>query len=102
MRGAIASRKLATQERRMRSSVLLRVTKESLWSGRRMATLLSRVIRKMVLIETKVHPANTGPITMQGCQGLGRPPRRYKMAREVEIPWYQMGGALVTIREISV
>lgn len=85
----------------MRSRVRLRVTKASLWSGRKMATLRSSVMRKMVLMETKVHPANTGPISMQGCQGLTSPPRE-EVAREVELTWYQMGGVVATIREISV
>lgn len=102
MRGARASRKLAAHERKMRSRVRLRVTKVSLWSGLRMATLRSSVMRKMVLMETKVHPANTGPISMQGCQGLTSPPRREEVAGEVKLPWYQMGGVLATIREISV
>ncbi|TNN80528.1 Haptoglobin [Liparis tanakae] len=93
MSGARASRKLAAQESRMRNRLLLRVTRASLWRGRRMATLRSSVMRKMVLMETKVHPANTGPISMQGC---------HRVAGETELPWYQMGGALVTISEISV
>lgn len=59
----------------MSRRVRLRVTSASLWSGRRMATLRSSVIRKMVLMETKVHPANTGPMNMQGCQELTSPPR---------------------------
>lgn len=97
MRGARASRKLAAQDSRMRSNVRLLVTSASLWSGHRMATLRSRVIRKMVLMETKVHPANTGPISMQGCQGLSM------SLKDADVPpWYHKGGALVTIREISV
>lgn len=102
MRGVRARRKLAAQETRMRNRVRLLVTKESLWSGRKMATLRSRVIRKMVLMDTKVQPANTGPISMQGCQGLTGPPGEDEEAGEVELPWYQLGGTLVTIREISV
>ncbi len=74
-----------------------RVTRVSLCSGRRIATLRSTVIRKMVLIETKVHPAKTGPISMQGCQGPDPP-----SSEAVEMPWYHSGGVLVTIREISV
>lgn len=98
----MARRKLAAQESRMRSRVLLRVTRASLWRGRRMATLRSSVMRKMVLMETKVHPANTGPISMQGCHGLTSPPGEEEVAGEIELPWYQMGGALVTMSEISV
>lgn len=69
-----------------------------------MATLRSRVIRKMVLMETKVHAANMGPIIMQGCQELAGAPREEEgvSGGAVVLPWYQMGGVLVTIRKISV
>ncbi|MEE6512258.1 hypothetical protein FKM82_019198 [Ascaphus truei] len=59
--GIIARKKLDIQESRMRSKVLLLVITTSLCKGFRMAMLLSMVSRKMVLIDTRVQPANTGP-----------------------------------------